>query len=62
MIRVLKGHPWHAPRNRRPVCSVCAQPAQIALVGSRPIVVLSLDGEVRRSVERVADFYCERHG
>lgn len=61
MIRVLKGHPWHAPRNRRPVCASCARPATKGETSVSPITTLKLDGTIKRGQERSTVFYCDEH-
>lgn len=59
-LRVLKGNPWHTPRNRRPVCRACAQPASWEVVEARPIFTMR-PGRVERSVEIHSVYYCDKH-
>lgn len=61
-LRVIRGNPWHTPRNRRPVCRGCAKPARDAVIEIRPTTAITRDGGRRSGSETLVVFYCDNCG
>lgn len=61
-LRVIKGNPWHTPRNRRPVCRGCAKPACDMVPNVTPTVTLKRDGSIQRGMQIEQVYYCPTCG
>lgn len=56
----MKGRRGDASRQPKR-CSICTEPATMAIVEHRPAVAIGPVGVKRRFVEATMTYYCERH-